>query len=310
VAADGYIETYANKMIGEHFSELYYLNYGSQDVFTVRTANSSNQISEKHLSAISLSEWEGGYDNDKHENEYRTLKSGVGLLKVGSFVDTPDRQFKDWISKSFNDISQSKIDHLIIDLRGNSGGRDDYAMYLYSFLSKRPFMYQRSLQASTDNYSFLKYTSQDSSLNEIMRRITSADSTGRFFLRDSHPTLGIHPLKVPTFQGEVYILINGATFSAAADFAAICRQNQIGIFIGEETGGAAIGNTSNGEIILTLPNTKIRVSVPLFMITNAVKDTASGRGVRPDYPVKYLTKDIQTGVDRELTLAIELAEKR
>ncbi len=298
IEGDGYIKTYKDNIVGRHFAELYYRHFGEVDVFHVRTKGIKDAISDNKVSAISLAQLDSGGTDHRITNEYKILKPGVAHLKVFSFADSPGFRFKDWIKTSFSDISQNRIKHLIIDVRNNNGGRDDYAMYLYSFLSKKPFSFQRALYATTDNYSFLMHTNQDSSLNKIMQRITDIDSSGRFVLNSSHPTLGIHQTEEPVYNGKVYILISGSTFSAAADFAAICKQNDIGIFIGDETGGAAGGNTSNGEIELTLPNSKVRILLPLFMIVNAVDDVMAGRGVFPDYEIQYLSKDIQNEYDR------------
>jgi C-terminal processing protease CtpA/Prc len=40
-----------------------------------------------------------------------------------------------------------------------------------------------------------------------------------------------------SFRGKVYILTNGMTASAGAEFASILRAHERGIFVGEETGG-------------------------------------------------------------------------
>ena len=142
-----------------------------------------------------------------------------------------------------------------------------------------------------------------------MQRITMQDSSGRFVLNGSHPTLGIHQTEELAYDGKIYILINGGTFSAASDFAAICKQNKIATFIGQETGGTAAGNNSNGEVMLTLPNSKIRVSLPLFMIVNAVDGAVHGRGVFPDYDIQQSCKDIINELDRELEFAIRLIDQ-
>jgi hypothetical protein len=308
IEGDGYIKTYADNIAGNNFAELYYIHFGEFDVFDIRTKNIKEEIYDHKVPAISFAQLNNNGVNDNISNEYKEIKPGVGLLKVGSFIDSPSFQFKDWVKKSFEDISRKEVKHLIIDIRDNDGGRDDYAMYFYSFLSQKPFSYHKSLQASTNAYSFLMHTNQDASLNSMMQRITTKDPSGRFLLNNSHPTLGIHAAEKPNYNGKIYILINGGTFSAAADFAAVCKQNQIGIFVGEETGGAAIGNTSNGEVEVTLPNSKIRISLPLFMIVNAVDNIAPGRGVLPDHEIRRGSKDIQHNFDRSLAFVFELLD--
>jgi C-terminal processing protease CtpA/Prc len=213
--------------------------------------------------------------------------------------------FKTLINKCFINLAKNKVSNLIIDLRDNSGGRDDYALYTYSFIARDKFAYHKTLQSATNNFSFINFTDQDSSFNQTIGEIVQRDSSGRFLLRKSHPTLGIHERSIESFTGNVAFLINGNTFSAAADFASIAKQYERGIFIGEETGGAAIGNTSNGELMLTLPNTHIRILIPLFMITNAVNDDASGRGVIPEYTIGYTQKNVKDA-DAELQIALEL----
>src|SRR5690606_11576803 len=132
---------------------------------------------------------------------------------------------------------------------------------LLQYLTDAPFHYQLSLYASTDHFSFLSYTDQDESLNSLMAKIVAKDSTGDYRLQDTHPTLNLNYPNPAFFTGKILFLINGNTFSAAADFAALSKELDVGEFIGEETGGTAEGNTSNGEILLTLPNSGIRVGI-------------------------------------------------
>jgi C-terminal processing protease CtpA/Prc len=305
IEADGYIQTYKNKILGQNFSELYNTYFENTDSFTLTVKSVEGEVIEQTIPGISLSDFDQ-LNEVKATNRFTTIKPGIAMMKVGSFMDQPELDFKSWVRNTFTTIEQDTVANLIIDLRDNSGGRDDYAVYLYSFLAKHRFAYHISAHASTDKFSFLSHTDQDDSLNLTMQRITAKDSLGRYILRNSHQTLGRHEPSQPTYRGQVYFLINGGTFSAASDFAAICRQDQLGIFIGEETGGAAIGNTSNGELMLTLPSTKIRIRVPLFMITNAVSDTNRGRGVLPDYEIRYTNKDIGAMKDKEIEFILDM----
>ncbi len=148
----------------------------------------------------------------------------------------------------FDDLAIKGVSNLIVDLRDNRGGRDDYALYLLSYLAKAPFHYHLSLKAATDHFTFLSYTNQEEALNPLMSQIVTKGSTGSFILRNTHPTLNIKYPEANRFTGKIYFITNGNTFSAAADFAAIANELKLGEFIGEETGGASEGNTSNGNI--------------------------------------------------------------
>jgi C-terminal processing protease CtpA/Prc len=96
--------------------------------------------------------------------------------------------------------------------------------------------------------------------------------------------LGIKSPAENNFKGNVFFLIDGRSFSASAEFAAVARSNNRGLFIGEETGGGYYGNTSGDEKNITLPNTNITVRIPMVKYVSAVKKAKySDRGVIPDY---------------------------
>lgn len=82
------------------------------------------------------------------------------------------------------------------------------------------------------------------------------------------------------FKGKIYVLINRASGSMASVVATFLKANERAIFIGEESGGTMEGNTSDAYAKLQLPNTKIRVEIPLTKKVNNV-DFVKGRGVLP-----------------------------
>ncbi|WP_420401696.1 S41 family peptidase [Flagellimonas sp.] len=309
LSSDGYIQTFKDKTFGQSFSSLYSIYYGQKDHFALEIKRPNGTLVDLDLPGISWSKYHAKKERHDQSNRYTTINKETAIIKIRRFTDNQDDDFKQWVKNSFTKINENDIENLIIDLRDNGGGRDDYALYLYSFLTETSFEYHKYLECAKDTYSFLSHTDQDSSLNEQMKRIVQKDSLGRFILNKTHPTLGIHKNNSPTFLGKVFFLINGNTFSAAADLAGVARQNKRGVFIGEETGGTAIGNTSNGELILTLPNTGIRVKIPLFKIVNAIYTEENGRGVTPEYKVIYTPKDIIVNRNKELEIVLDLIEK-
>lgn len=64
---------------------------------------------------------------------------------------------------------------------------------------------------------------------------------------------------------------------------------------------------SGRSLSLTLPNTKVRVGIPLRKYVLAVSGYAySRRGVMPDYPVQPTIQDVLHGVDTELMFTLKL----
>ena len=81
-------------------------------------------------------------------------------------------------------------------------------------------------------------------------------------------------------------------------------------FIGEEIGGAYYGNNSGDFINLTLPNTRIRIRIPIRSCMLAVSNYPfTERGVVPDFELKPEIEDILQGIDKDLDFAIDLIKK-
>ena len=105
----------------------------------------------------------------------------------------------------------------------------------------------------------------------------------------------------------MFILIAGGTFSTAADVTAVLHHLKRATFIGEETGGTYEGNTSGLNALITMPNSGLRLKIPMYRYFNAVSPALRGRGTQPDYPVEKTVADLLRGVDAQLQRAVALA---
>ena len=108
----------------------------------------------------------------------------------------------------------------------------------------------------------------------------------------------------------MYVLINGISISGSADVAALLHYHREATFIGEETGGAYYGNNAGDFINLTLPNTRIRIRIPIRSSIMSVSNYPfPDRGVIPDFELEPEIEDILQGVDRELDFTIDLIKR-
>ena len=115
-------------------------------------------------------------------------------------------------------------------------------------------------------------------------------------------------LKDLKFEGEVFVLTSGKTFSAAADFARILSQLDNVTLIGEETGGANNGRTANMLLNYSMPNSALQVQVPVISETfeNTGENSKTGRGVFPDFYVKKSYSDLINKRDAVFNFALAL----
>ena len=117
------------------------------------------------------------------------------------------------------------------------------------------------------------------------------------------------PKKRNHFDGQVYIITGGNSFSATTLFASsLIKQDNVTV-VGEETGGGAYGNSAWLIPDVTLPETKVRFRLPLFRLVIDKNYPKNGKGVQPEVESKPTIEAIKRGIDFKLEKAMELIKK-
>jgi C-terminal processing protease CtpA/Prc len=108
------------------------------------------------------------------------------------------------------------------------------------------------------------------------------------------------------YNGNVYVVQGGYTFSAAAMFVLSIKEQQNVTVVGEETGGGDYGTTAIHLPTIILPNSKLRITLPLYRIVPDNHKTKTGRGIQPDVFIPPSSVAIKNGVDPKLQKIKEL----
>ncbi|HPG10566.1 MAG TPA: S41 family peptidase [Chitinophagaceae bacterium] len=114
--------------------------------------------------------------------------------------------------------------------------------------------------------------------------------------------------KPNSYKGNLYVLINGGSFSSTAILCSYLEATKRGFFIGEETGGNKI-IISGDPIDTILPNTKILFSVSTtgYVIR---KNRNKGRGVIPNYYTNISIDNVITDSDIPKQIALDIILKQ
>ena len=228
----------------------------------------------------------------------------VARLRIRSFGG---QQFPASIETAFRTLRDKATKVLILDLRGNGGGVDEYGALLVSQFTDRPFRYFDRIQVKTIDPSFTTWVPRT---YENMRVGTVPDPAGGYLVTSrEHSGVAEQQPAPAAFLGTAIVLIDGSTFSTAADVTAQLHHLKRSMFVGEETGGAYEGNTSGLNAMVELPNSMLRLKVMMYGYWNAVESDGRGRGTLPDYPVERRAADLLAGVDVQLERAIMLARE-
>jgi C-terminal processing protease CtpA/Prc len=114
------------------------------------------------------------------------------------------------------------------------------------------------------------------------------------------------PVVEDHFDGSVYILTGGYSFSATCLFAGALKGQSNITLVGEETGGGYYGNTAWMIPDVTLPMTGVRFRLPRYRLVVDRQRLKDGRGVLPDVPALPSVEALSKGLDFKTAKAKEL----
>ncbi len=202
----------------------------------------------------------------------------TAYLNVNTFTNSG--KLRRFFSSSFKKIDKSKIQNLVLDLRGNGGGSVTNSNLLTKYITKKPFKIADSLYAIRLNSKYGHYQQLRFFNWLFMVFMTRKESNGKYHFR-FYERKYFKPKRNNHFDGEVYILSGGNTFSASALLIKSLKNQENITIVGEETGGGAYGNNAWLIPDVTLPITKLRFRLPLFRLV-IDKNEKKGNGVMPD----------------------------
>lgn len=233
--------------------------------------------------------------------------STIALMKIRGFTN---RGYKKFYRESFRKLDSAKTKHFILDLRDNSGGRISEIDYLYSFLIDKDYQFITESEI-TSRTPFLKYLMSNTSPNSLKvvsgilspmivvhNLLKTKRRDGKLYYRFRYSKI-----KAPNpmhFNGKLYVLINGNSFSASSLISTQLKANNRAVFVGEETGGAYNGTVAGIYKIYQLPISRLKIRMGLMQIEAPQKQYPDGYGVKPDIEIIPTIEDRIQKKDTEL----------
>ena len=235
----------------------------------------------------------------------------VAYLRPGPFFNMSggreydNASFVRFVDSTFREIKRRRVQHLIIDLRGNPGGDNSFSDPLVAYFATRPFRFcaRYSLKTSAPLKRFWSkeiYQEMNPLTPDVaaMQQAIIGHADGARF-RYVIPAYPPRPV-ASRFTGKVYVLVNRHSQSNTVTTAALIQDYGFGKIIGEETADLP---TSYGSMArFSLPTTRLGIDYPkgYFVRPNGSEKLV---GVVPDYPAK---DDLFTKEDETLTFAMNL----
>jgi hypothetical protein len=296
---EGEREPFALAQIEDAFRFYYFVHFGMRPAYLVACREKSGALVQCTVKGVNLETLKAQTSASgvpskpfalrlQHLDTLNTAIITIRTFDATALKDTYRQNFNKEISRYFNEIQAYGTKNIILDLRGNPGGNPNFVKFFLRHVMNCPF--RQALQCRI--------------VRNSRREIFSARTRKMWF-----PWYGLgrfRPVRRP-FTGNIYVLINGGTFSAGTILAGVLHRCRRAVFIGTETGGnpAIMG----GYLIKTtweLPNSRIQVLPATLCTLYAEPGANTGTGVMPDYPIVQRPEDLGKTSDDYLTKALEL----
>jgi hypothetical protein len=244
-------------------------------------------------------------------NGVRSMQIDTSLSSLYMTLNTFARgnQLRPFFRKAFRLLKEHRIRHLVIDVRSNGGGDAGLSTLLTRYIAKEKFKLADSLYANNRRSKYSKYIKWQPIYWSMMLAVTKKKKDGKYhfhYFEDHY----FYPKKKNHFDGDVYIITGGNSFSATTLFAKALQGQKNVTIIGEETGGGAYGNSAWMIPDVVLPNTKIRFRLPRFRLVMDKDLVKEGRGLMPDVEVGPTPQTIRLGIDPKVETVRKLIVRR
>ncbi len=191
-------------------------------------------------------------DAKKFDQQFQLeiLSKQTAVLKIKNFLwEQDEKAFFEFTKHAFKTIAENKISNLIIDIRDNTGGNDNFWKDgILRYIADKPYRngstYRKRVLAGRQSGTEKVGDIVDGSVDSWVQ----PDLSNPYF-----------------FKGKTYLLVGRLTYSSSVLLSNVVQDFSFGQLVGQE---AYVRSRQTGGInqVNTLPNTKLEVVVPRFIL--------------------------------------------
>jgi len=325
ISGDGFSVNYKNQVVSGNFPGWYKTILGLDSSYTISYIDSSG----KEATAI-IKNFRSRIDTAKKDvsasllpfikptrkqlRESRLLDKrtmvidttlSTAFMRLTSFTGG---NIKAFFRHSFKTIAQQHIQHLVIDLRENGGGKVRNSILLTQYLTDHPFKVGDSVVAISRKFKYGRYIKPSWVYWFAMNFGAHKMKDGLIHLR-YYETKLFEPKEKHHFNGDIYLVQGGYSFSATTMFISYLKGQSNVKVVGEETGGGYYGNSAMHIPTIVLPNTGLRVNLPMYRLVMDA-NRPKGHGIIPDVEIEPSSQAIKKGIDLKMARIREMIQQK
>jgi C-terminal processing protease CtpA/Prc len=218
-------------------------------VNTIRTRFGSDKV------ALKLKEF-GSFSIEK--NKY-------GYFRFESFQFSIGLNYDEFLKKSFASMKKKKIDQLIIDLRGNTGGiiQVEFLRYLLPEGTKIG-SYEFEKQSTKSELRKMGFKTHSWSTKVYLKNLKALKRADKLNMAPNGP-LKVGQNYPEKFKGQIVVITDEGTFSAASILACQLKTLAKAKIVGTRAGGSFYaGNAGSLELVLRKSKLTIQLNPNFF----------------------------------------------
>ncbi len=304
--------------VQEDFSLLLWWIYDISSPFKIETKRAVYSLEGK--SSVELDKLKNGGTSEQteyREYEYTPIDGSTSKLTFRDFAIKDTVRYFRFLDSAFYQLKVHSIHNLIIDARGNEGG-NDYSLEVVKYLYDKPFKASSTTYYKKSKFAedfFLLFLYPEDRDNPVMRKLVVSSCFGSCEAEHNYGQCYEYDDKFYSpkpdsirFKGNLFVLSDNKTNSAAVDFVVCIKDYDIGRIIGNETNQSP-SNDANG-CYFVLPHSNVMAMGATNYAIRPNGDPSTTRGVVPDYEVTQLKEDTEKGVDTIMNYTLKLIKNK
>lgn len=313
ISADGYSENYKSQIVSLNFPAWYKIVFGLDSSYQIKyidsTGKAATTIIKNFIPKKDTAEQAAKQLQPLSRNQKRKINlQNKRFMQMDTSINTAyirlttfgNGKLRTFFRRSFKKLRMQSIQNVVIDLRENGGGNVQKSILLTKYLADTAFKVGDTVAAVSRSFKYGKYIRSSFWYWFPMHFGARKMSDGRIH-QHRMETHYFEPKTHNHFNGNIYLVQGGYTFSASTMFiSALKGQHNVKV-VGEESGGGYYGNSAMYILTVVLPKSHIRVGLPMYRVVMKTSRTKNGKGIIPDIEVAPSSQSIKKNIDPKLS---------